>query len=104
MIDVDHLTFAYRGQPPVFDGFSWRVARGEAWAVIGPSGCGKTTLLYLLAGLRRPTGGAIRVGGQPVTRPRPETGLILQDHGLLPWATVWQNAMLGLDGAPVLRP
>ncbi len=96
MIEVENLTFAYRGQPPVFEGFLWRAARGEAWAVIGPSGCGKTTLLYLLAGLRQSIGGGVRVAGQPVTRPRPETGLILQDHGLLPWATVWRNAMLGL--------
>lgn len=96
MIDVENLTFAYRGQPPVFERFSWRAARGEAWAVIGPSGCGKTTLLYLLAGLRTPTSGAVRIGGQPVTRPRPATGLILQDHGLLPWATVKENTLLGL--------
>ena len=96
MIDVENLTFAYRGQPPVFERFSWRAARGEAWAVIGLSGCGKTTLLYLLAGLRTPTSGAVRIGGQPVTRPRPATGLILQDHGLLPWATVKENALLGL--------
>ena len=96
MIDIQDLSFAYGGQPPIFEGFSWRAGQGEAWAVIGPSGCGKTTLLYLLAGLRQPTGGLVCIAGAPVTRPRPETGLILQDHGLLPWATVWQNAQLGL--------
>jgi NitT/TauT family transport system ATP-binding protein len=74
MIEVDGLTFAYTPGHHVFDRFSWRVEAGEAWAVIGPSGCGKTTLLYLLAGL----------------------GLILQDYGLLPWATVRENAALGL--------
>ncbi len=96
MIDIDNLTFAYRDGLPIFERFSWQVARGEAWAVIGPSGCGKTTLLYLVAGLRMPTAGAVHVDGRPIARPRPETGLILQDHGLLPWATVWQNAHLGL--------
>jgi NitT/TauT family transport system ATP-binding protein len=65
--------------------------------VIGPSGCGKTTLLYLLAGLRAPTGGHILIDGQPLTRPRPHTGLILQDYGLLPWATVGENAAIGLQ-------
>lgn len=64
--------------------------------MLGPSGCGKTTLLYLLAGLRFPTSGRVLVNGQPITRPRPQTGLILQDYGLLPWATVRQNAELGL--------
>jgi NitT/TauT family transport system ATP-binding protein len=72
------------------------VARGEAWAVIGASGCGKSTLLTLIAGLRHPARGTILVDGKSLDRPRPRTGLILQDFGLLPWATVWDNAALGL--------
>jgi NitT/TauT family transport system ATP-binding protein len=64
--------------------------------VLGSSGCGKTTLLYLLAGLQRPSSGEVLIDGQPLIRPRPRTGLILQDYGLLPWATVRQNAELGL--------
>ncbi len=96
MIQVQDLTFAYPSGITLFEGFSWSVERGEAWAVIGPSGCGKTTLLYLLAGLRRPTAGRVLVDGRPLTRPRPRTGLILQDYGLLPWATVEENAALGL--------
>jgi NitT/TauT family transport system ATP-binding protein len=72
------------------------VERGETWAILGSSGSGKTTLLYLLAGLQRPTTGEVLIDGQPLTRPRPRTGLILQDYGLLPWATVRQNAELGL--------
>ncbi len=97
MIEVNNLTFAYGSHTPIFDSFSWQVNAGEAWAVIGPSGCGKTTLLYLLAGLRRPTAGQIQIADQAISRPRPETGLILQDHGLLPWATVRDNARLGLS-------
>jgi NitT/TauT family transport system ATP-binding protein len=96
-LSVRGLTFSYPNGVAVFDGFTWRVERGQAWAVIGPSGCGKTTLLMLLAGLLRPTAGQVWVDGQPLNRPRPRTGLILQDYGLLPWATVWHNAALGLD-------
>ena len=96
MIEVNDLTFAYGAGHAILDRFSWRVEAGEAWAVIGPSGCGKTTLLYLLAGLRMPTSGSICIAGEPLVRPRPTTGLILQDYGLLPWATVRQNAALGL--------
>ncbi|MBI4236731.1 MAG: ABC transporter ATP-binding protein [Chloroflexi bacterium] len=69
---------------------------GDSWAVIGPSGCGKTTLLYLLAGLRLPQEGTVEARDAPVRGPRRETGLILQDHGLLPWATARQNIQLGL--------
>jgi ABC-type nitrate/sulfonate/bicarbonate transport system ATPase subunit len=95
-IDVRDLEFAYPKQTPLFSGFSWRVEAHESWAVIGPSGCGKSTLLYLLAGLRQPSSGEIWIGGQKLLRPRPRTGLILQDYGLLPWATVAENAGLGL--------
>jgi ABC-type nitrate/sulfonate/bicarbonate transport system ATPase subunit len=94
MIQVESLSFAYPNQPPLFQDFTWQVAAGEAWAVIGPSGCGKSTLLYLLAGLRLPTAGRVHVLGQPLLRPRASTGLVLQDYGLLPWATVWQNVAL----------
>jgi len=99
MIQLDHVTYAYPGQGarPVFQSFSWEAGRGDAWAVLGPSGCGKTTLLYLLAGLRAPQSGSVLIDGQALSRPRPQTGLILQEYGLLPWATVRQNAELGLQ-------
>jgi NitT/TauT family transport system ATP-binding protein len=96
MINLNSLTFAYPHSPPLFEDFTWHIERSETWAVLGTSGCGKTTLLYLLAGLQYPTSGQILVDSQPLTRPRPRTGLILQDYGLLPWATVRQNAELGL--------
>ncbi len=96
MIAFESVTFAYAHAAPVFQGFTWRAGRGEAWAVLGPSGCGKTTLLHLLAGLRLPGSGQVMIDGQTLTRPRPRSGLILQDYGLLPWATVRQNAALGL--------
>ena len=118
MILLSQVTFAYPNQPPVLQDFTWGVVGGEAWAVIGPSGCGKSTLLYLVAGLRQPSDGQVLVGGQPVPRPRASTGLILQDYGLLPWATVWENVALvmrmgrfyrnkrssGSDARPYPRP
>jgi NitT/TauT family transport system ATP-binding protein len=66
----------------------------EFVTIVGPSGCGKSTLLYLIAGLRKPRGGEILVDGHPVPRPRASTGLILQDYGLLPWVTIWENVAL----------
>jgi ABC-type nitrate/sulfonate/bicarbonate transport system ATPase subunit len=96
MISVQNLHFHYT-RTTIFEDFTWQARRGETWAVLGPSGCGKTTLLYLLAGLRQPQSGEVRINGEKLTRPRPQTGLILQDFGLLPWATVRQNAELGLE-------
>jgi len=95
MIHVNSLTYKYIQGPAIFRDFNLDIERGQAVAVLGPSGCGKTTLLYLLAGLRTPTSGSIYIDGERITRPRPHTGLILQEYGLLPWATVQQNASLG---------
>jgi ABC-type nitrate/sulfonate/bicarbonate transport system ATPase subunit len=97
MIYVNSLSFGYPHTTPIFQDFNWKVERGETWAILGSSGCGKTTLLYLLAGLRFPTSGVIEIDGERLVRPRPRTGLILQDYGLLPWATVRENAGLGLQ-------
>lgn len=96
MIDLNSITFAYPHTEPLFENFSLTISRGETWAILGPSGCGKTTLLYLLAGLRLPVSGQVTIEGKPLTRPRPRSGLILQDYGLLPWSTVRENVELGL--------
>lgn len=96
MIQVEDLTFQYHRGGAIFEHFHWSAARGEAWAILGPSGCGKSTLLYLIAGLRQPSAGRVLVDGTPLARPRPHTGLIIQDYGLMPWATVRENASLGL--------
>ena len=96
MIQLHSLSFGYPQSRLLFEDFNWHVQQGETWAVLGTSGCGKTTLLYLLAGLQFPLSGQILIDRGALTRPRPRTGLILQDYGLLPWATVRQNAELGL--------
>jgi NitT/TauT family transport system ATP-binding protein len=96
-IQLTNIAFAYADDTTIFENFSWTVKRGEVWAIIGASGCGKSTLLYLIAGLRHNTDGQVWVDNEIITHPRPRTGLILQDYGLLPWATVWDNVALGLD-------
>lgn len=96
MIHIRSINFTYNVSP-LFEDFSLKILHGETWAILGPSGCGKTTLLYLLAGLRFPTLGTIEIDGEPLSRPRPRTGLILQDYGLLPWSTVRENVELGLQ-------
>lgn len=96
MIRLDRISFSYPHRPAVFCDFSMVIAPGEVWSVIGPSGGGKSTLLLLLAGLVQPQHGKITVMARSLDRPRPGTSLILQDYGLLPWATVRENVALGL--------
>lgn len=91
------VTFAGSGGTvAALDRLNITVGDGEPVAIIGPSGCGKTTLLMLATGLLRPQAGLVLVHGKPLTAVRRETALILQDHGLLPWKTVIENAALGL--------
>jgi NitT/TauT family transport system ATP-binding protein len=99
MLSYDKVSLTYPGtaQPvrALWD-YDLDVARGEPLSLIGPSGCGKSTSLFLAAGLLQPTSGSVSVAGEKVSKPRLETALILQDFGLLPWKTVYENAALGL--------
>ena len=65
LVEVDSVTFSY-GRRPVLKGISMSIARGKLVAIMGGSGCGKTTLLRLIGGQLRPTGGSVRVAGQVV--------------------------------------
>jgi ABC-type nitrate/sulfonate/bicarbonate transport system ATPase subunit len=95
MVKIKDLSFTYKRNSPIFLNFSWDIEQGERWSIIGPSGCGKTTLLYLLAGLRLPSAGTITVNNG-TSGHKILTGLILQDYGLLPWASAFDNVALGL--------
>ncbi|WP_182875261.1 ABC transporter ATP-binding protein [Microbispora sp. H10670] len=64
---AEHLTFSYSPQAtPVVRDLDLTIGEGEHLAVVGPSGVGKSTLAMLMTGLRRPTGGRMRLGGAPL--------------------------------------
>jgi ABC-type nitrate/sulfonate/bicarbonate transport system ATPase subunit len=79
------------------------VAAGEMVTLIGPSGCGKSTLLRMMAGLDEPTSGNVFVGGQHITGPSAERGLMFQDPNLFPWLTVRRNVASGLVARGIYR-
>lgn len=86
-----NLSFSHGGGvQPVLRDVSFHVEPQSSCAIIGPSGCGKTSLLFLLAGLLQPESGTIAITGTP------RSGTILQNFGLFPWKTVYQNIGLGL--------
>lgn len=73
------------------------IRENEFVAIIGPSGCGKSTFLYMVAGFERPTEGEILMGGQPITGPGRDRGLVFQEFVLFGWRTVLRNITLGLE-------
>jgi len=93
MIEVTAASLSFKNDQSVnlvLKDVSFRVEPDSCCAIIGPSGCGKTSLLFLLAGLRRPDSGKITITGSP------RSATILQNYGLFPWKTVTQNISLGL--------
>jgi iron complex transport system ATP-binding protein len=53
-----------RGRTDILAGVSWRVRRGEHWAILGPNGCGKTSLLKSITGYLSPSSGSITLLGE----------------------------------------
>ena len=91
-------TFETRGKKlRALEGIDLEIGANEFVTLVGRSGCGKSTLLRLMAGLLRPTRGAVEIGGRPVTRPRRDVSLMFQRSALLPWRTVIENVMLPVD-------
>ena len=97
----------------VLDGLDLDVPKGEFVALMGPSGSGKTTLLNLIAGIDRPTSGAVVVGGHRrdgARRGRPgalarsrHVGFIFQFYNLIPVLTALENVELPLLLQPFSR-
>ncbi len=73
------------------------VAKGEFVALIGHSGCGKSTLLNLVAGLTRPTSGALICANREIAGPGPDRAVVFQNHSLLPWLTCFENVYLAVE-------
>jgi NitT/TauT family transport system ATP-binding protein len=79
------------------DGVDLQVMDGEFVSIVGPSGCGKTTFLSVVDGLIPATSGRIVVDGRAVTKPGPDRAVVFQDASLLPWRTVLNNVLYGLE-------
>jgi NitT/TauT family transport system ATP-binding protein len=82
---------------------SFDVAPGEFVVLLGPSGCGKSSLLYMIAGLERPTHGGLLAHGEPIVAPSADRNLIFQEASLFPWLTIADNVGFGLSVAGVKR-
>lgn len=65
-------------------------------SVLGPSGCGKTTLLNIIAGFLRPTGGRLTLSGHEIDGPGVDRGMVFQQGALFEWLTVTENVDFGL--------
>src|SRR2546427_2130686 len=76
---------------------SLAVRDGEVVSLIGPSGCGKSTLLNIGSGLYTPSEGEAFVDAERVEGPNAHVAFMLQKDLVLPWRTVLENVMFGVE-------
>lgn len=100
------------GGKPALHGLDLSIKSGEFVTLLGPSGCGKTTTLRCLAGLERPNGGTISMGGRVVVDTerklfvppdKRQVGMVFQSYALWPHMNVAENVAYPLKVAGVRR-
>ena len=110
-VDVTNLSVRFRSKrssTSALEDVTMRVQAGEFISIVGPSGCGKSTLLKVVAGLVKPTEGAVSLFGSPVSGPQRNIGFAFQRAALLEWRGVRKNILLqaemrGIDKAKAAR-
>lgn len=105
-IEFDEIGHYYVTKSDVIralDRFSFTIRAGEFVSLVGPSGCGKSTALGLISGLIVPTSGRVLVDGETVDGPNRRVGYMLQKDLLMPWRTILDNVVYGLEIRKVPR-
>jgi ABC-type nitrate/sulfonate/bicarbonate transport system ATPase subunit len=103
---VDDVSMTFKTPAGVFHALApvtLSIPRGRFVSLIGPSGCGKSTIFNIIAGLLEPTGGRVVIDGVDATGTIGRVGYMLQKDLLLPWRTVLDNTILGMEiqGVPL---
>ncbi len=93
---VDMVYQVPKGAPVhALSNVSFDLEAGRLLTLLGPSGCGKTTLLNILAGFLAPTGGSVELGGEAITGPGQDRGMVFQQGALFEWLNVEKNIAFG---------
>ncbi len=97
MLQIEKLGVSY-AQAAVIRDLTLAVRSDELLVILGPSGCGKSTLLYAVAGLLKPCGGHIALGGETffggrvnIPAEKRRVGFVFQDYSLWPHMNVYDN-------------
>src|SRR3984957_11537814 len=97
---LDQVSMAFKTPKGVFQALapvSLDIAQGRFISLIGLSGCGKSTIFNVVAGLLEPSGGRVLIDGVDATGTIGRVGYMLQKDLLLPWRTVLDNTILGME-------
>lgn len=89
--DLNKVYYSKKDEIEAIGNISLDLNEGEFISIVGPSGCGKSTLLNILNSMDKQTKGEVSF------KEGIKLGYMLQSDSLLPWKTVFENAILGLD-------
>ena len=95
-IEVRNLTKKF-GDLLVLDNINFNIKKGELVAIVGPTGCGKTTFLNCMSKLTETTSGDIFIDGVPADPVKHNLAFVFQEPTALPWRTVAQNVVYGME-------
>ncbi|WP_263771048.1 ABC transporter ATP-binding protein [Propionivibrio soli] len=95
-IEVRNLTKKF-GDLLVLDRINFNIKKGELVAIVGPTGCGKTTFLNCMSKLTDTTDGDIFIDGVPADPVKHNLAFVFQEPTALPWRTVAQNVVYGME-------
>lgn len=98
LLELNNINLTYqtlKSETEAIKNISFSVNQGEFISIVGPSGCGKTTILSMICGLLKPTGGKILIDGDPVTKVSTNVGYMLQRDNLFEWLSVYDNILIG---------
>src|ERR1700754_2623182 len=103
---LDHVSMTFKTPTGVSEALApvtLSIPQGRFVSLIGPSGCGKSTIFNVIAGLLEPTTGRVVIDGIDATGTIGRVGYMLQKDLLLPWRTVLDNIILGMEiqGVPL---
>jgi iron(III) transport system ATP-binding protein len=108
MISIRKLRKSFKAQQGLVNALrdiDLEVAEGDFCVLLGPSGCGKTTTLRCVAGLEKPDGGELEIGGRLVNSPasrvyipaeKRDIGMVFQSYAIWPHMSVFQNVAFPL--------
>jgi ABC-type nitrate/sulfonate/bicarbonate transport system ATPase subunit len=99
-LQLEDISVSFPSQGQTFQALApldLSIGAGSFISLIGPSGCGKSTLFNVIAGLQAPTTGRVLVNGLDTTGLIGLVGYMLQKDLLLPWRTVLDNVVLGME-------
>jgi len=110
MLKLENVCYRYKsGTNDVLKSVCAEMEAGKLAAIVGPSGSGKTTLLSIMAGMDRPTSGAVYVGGDNIatlnmdTYRRERISMIFQAFQLFPLLTALENVCFSMEVQGVSR-